>query len=348
MQIDGRPIGRGQPPYIIAEVSGNHGGVLDKALALIDAAKQAGADAVKLQTYTADTMTLASDRPEFRIDGGLWAGRTLHDLYNAAHTPWDWHPDLFAHARRVGITLFSSPFDPSAVAFLQTLDAPAYKIASYEIVDHGLIRAAARTGRPLIISTGLATLGEIEEAVSVAHEEGAGARLALLHCVSGYPTPIADCNAATIPHLAQAFGVPVGLSDHTTGLAAAVTAVALGACIIEKHLRLDGDEDAVDAAFSLTPTAFAELIRSSRDAWAAIGHVNYGVKESERGGRAFRRSLYVVRDLKQGQTVAEGDVRAIRPGLGLAPKHLGRLIGCRARRDVPRGTPADWNLFDLY
>ncbi len=338
--IDGRPVGPGHPPYLIAELSGNHGGALDRALALIDAAKAAGADAVKLQTYTADTITIAHDGPGFRLEGGLWRGRTLHDLYREAHTPWEWHGPLFAHARALGLTIFSSPFDASAVELLEGLDAPAFKIASFELNDLPLIRRAARSGRPLILSTGLATLGEVAEAVEAAGD----APLILLHCVSGYPTPPEDCNLRTIPHLAAAFGVGVGLSDHTLGTAVPVAAAALGAVVIEKHFTLSRAEGGVDAAFSLEPAEFAAMAAAVRTAWAALGRVHYGVEPSEAGGRDYRRSLYVVADVPAGAALTADNLRSIRPGFGLAPKHLPALLGRRVARDVARGEPLRWDM----
>lgn len=338
--IDGRSIGPAHPPYLIAEMSGNHDGDLNRALALIDAAKAAGADAVKLQTYTADTLTIDHDGPGFRLEGGLWAGRTLHDLYRQAHTPWEWHEPLFARARALGLTIFSSPFDETAVDLLERLDAPAFKIASFELIDHALIRRAARSGRPLIVSTGLATLGEVAEAV-----EAAGtAPLALLHCVSGYPTPPEDCNLRTIPHLGEMFGVTVGLSDHTRGVAVPVAATALGATIIEKHFTLSRAEGGVDSAFSLEPDEFKAMADSVRDAWAALGRVHYGVEPSEAGGRDYRRSLYVVADVAAGEPLTAANTRSIRPGFGLEPKHLPAVLGRRAARPLARGTPLRWDL----
>ncbi|MGQ9371560.1 pseudaminic acid synthase [Azospirillum sp. A39] len=338
--IAGRAIGPGHPPYVIAELSGNHGGELRRALALIEAAKTAGADAVKLQTYTADTITLDHDGPGFRLEGGLWAGRTLHDLYREAHTPWDWHPALFAHARSLGLTIFSSPFDATAVDLLERLDAPAFKIASYEIVDLPLIRRAARSGRPLIVSTGLATLGEIAEAV----EAAGGVPLALLHCVSGYPTPVEDCNLRTIAHLGAAFGVPAGLSDHTQGVAVPVAATALGAAVIEKHLVLSRADGGVDSAFSLEPAEFKAMVEAVRTAHAALGRVNYALEPSEAGGRDYRRSLYVVADVAAGEALTPANVRSIRPGFGLPPKHLPAVLGRRAARALRRGEPLRWDM----
>jgi len=338
--IGGRPIGPGHPPYLIAEMSGNHRGELSRALALVEAAKEAGADAVKLQTYTADTITIDHDGPGFRLEGGLWAGRTLHDLYREAHTPWDWHEPLFARARALGLTIFSSPFDGTAVDLLERLGAPAFKIASFELIDDALIRRAARSGKPLILSTGLATLGEIALAV-----EAAGtAPLALLHCVSGYPTPPEECNLRTIPHLAEAFGVTVGLSDHTHGTAVPVAAAALGATIIEKHFTLSRAEGGVDSAFSLEPAEFKAMADAVRVAHAALGRVDYGVKPSEAGGRDYRRSLYATADIAAGETLTAANIRSIRPGFGLEPRHLPALLGRRAARPLARGTPLRWDL----
>jgi len=341
--IDGRPIGPGHPPWMVAELSGNHGGVLTRALHLIDAAKEAGADAVKLQTYTADTLTLDHDGPGFRIEGGLWAGRRLHDLYREAATPWAWHERLFAHARALGLTIFSSPFDDGAVALLERLGAPAYKIASFELIDPALIRRAAASGRPLVLSTGMATLGEIEAAVETARSASA-AGIILLHCVSGYPTPPEESNLRTLAHLAAAFGLPVGLSDHSPGLAVPVAAVALGAVMIEKHFVLARADGGVDAAFSLEPEEFRAMADACRTAFAALGRVDYTPKPSEAGGRAFRRSLYVVADMAAGEAFTPATVRSIRPGHGLAPCFLPDILGRRAAGPIRRGTPLAWNL----
>ena len=341
LAIAGRAIGRGHPPYVVAEMSGNHNGDLGRAKELIHAAKESGADAVKLQTYTADTITLDSDRREFRIEGGLWHGETLYQLYERAHTPWAWQEELFAYARRLGITIFSSPFDDTAVDFLQRLDAPAYKIASFELIDPNLIARAAATGRPLIMSTGMADLGEIADAVEAAR--GAGATdLILLHCVSGYPTPAGEANLRTIPNLADTFGLPVGLSDHTLGVAVSVAAVSLGAVFIEKHFTLRRADGGPDAAFSLEPHELKDLVDGCRDAWSAMGRVNYDRTESERGNAQFRRSLFVVRDVAAGEMFTAANVRSIRPGYGLPPKHLNAVLGRRARRAIERGTPLDW------
>ena len=340
--IAGRRIGADEPPYVIAEMSGNHNGDLRRAFKLLEAAKQAGADAVKIQTYTADTITIDHDGPEFQVTKGLWAGRTLYNLYREAHTPWEWHEPLFKRADELGITIFSSPFDPTAVALLARLGAPAFKIASFELVDLPLIRIAARHKRPMIISTGLASLGEIAEAVATVREEGAP--VLLLHCTSGYPTPPEECDLRTIPHLAAAFDVPVGLSDHTLGVAVPVAAVALGAVVIEKHFTLARADGGVDSEFSLEPPELVTMIAACRTAHAALGRIDYGLKPSERSAAAHRRSLYVVADVPAGTELSEAMVRSIRPGLGLAPKHLPEVLGRRATRDLKRGQPFDWTM----
>lgn len=345
ISIAGRPIGPGQPPYVVAELSGNHNGDIERAFAIMQAAKEAGADAVKLQTYTPDTITIDHDGPGFRIEGGPWSGRTLYDLYREAHTPWDWHPALFAKGRALGLTVFSSPFDDTAVDLLESLDAPAYKVASFELVDLPLIRRMAATGKPLIMSTGMADLGEITDAVVAARDAGAGG-IVLLHCTSGYPTPPGESNLATIPHLAAAFDVPAGLSDHTAGHAAAVAAVALGACMIEKHVTLRRSDGGPDAAFSLEPGELKALVDNVRLAWEAVGKVDYAVAPSERGNREFRRSLYVVEDIAAGASFTERNLRSIRPGYGLAPKHLPEVIGRKARSAIKRGTPLAWSLVE--
>ena len=338
--IDDRPVGPGHPPYIIAELSGNHKGDIGRAIALIEAAHAAGADAVKLQTYTADTITLDHDGPGFIIEGGEWNGRKLHDLYREAHTSWDWHPQLFDRAQSLGITMFSSPFDSTAVDFLETLNAPAYKIASFEIVDVGLIERAAATKKPLIISTGMADLAEITAGVEAAGDTGAG--IILLHCTSGYPTPSDDCNLVTIPDLARRFCVPVGLSDHTLGTAVAVASIALGASVIEKHLTLARADGGPDAAFSLEPNELTRLCADCRTAWSALGRASYEPAESEEEMSRLRRSLYVVTDMVAGEPVTERNVRSIRPGYGLPPSHLKEILGRRIGRDITRGTPLSW------
>jgi pseudaminic acid synthase len=343
--IGGRPIGAAQPPYVVAELSGNHNGELARALRLIDAAKEAGADAVKLQTYTADTITIDHDGPGFVIEGGLWHGRRLHELYREAHTPWDWHPALFEHARKRGIDCFSSPFDPSAVDFLDRLGCPAYKIASLEIVDTPLIRYAAQRGKPLIMSTGLASDEEISDAIAAARSGGA-VGIALLHCVSAYPTPVAEANLARIPALARAHACPVGLSDHSLGTDVAIAAVALGARVIEKHVTLARADGGPDAAFSLEPDELAALVRGVRNAHAALGSADYGHAESEKPNLIFRRSLYAVADIPEGGLLTSGNVRSIRPGFGLPPGCLPDVLGKRARHSIPRGTPIAWDLIE--
>ena len=342
-QIGGRAIGPDQSPYIIAELSGNHNGDLGRALALVDAAAQTGADAVKLQTYTADTITLDVDRPEFRISGGLWDGRHLHDLYQEASTPWEWHEELFARARKHGLQVFSSPFDPTAVDFLQSLDACAYKIASFEMVDTPLINKTARTGKPLIMSTGIANYAEIEDACRAAKNGGADG-FALLHCVSAYPAAPETMRLQTIQSLASAFGVPVGLSDHTLGSAVSVAAIALGACIIEKHMTIARKDGGPDAEFSLEPAEFKQLVSDCRIAHAALGEPQYDRKGVGGANAQFKRSLYIVEDVVAGEALTEGNVRSVRPGFGLAPKHLDAVLGQVATRSLVRGEPLDWSM----
>ena len=341
--IAGRRIGPGAPAYVIAELSANHGQDLALAVRTVRAMKAAGADAVKLQTYTPDTLTLDCDRPWFRIGGTLWDGRTLHDLYREAHLPWEWHRPLMTVAREEGLDCFSTPFDATAVAFLEALDVPAYKIASFELVDLDLVRRVAATGRPLVMSTGMATLAEIHEAVEAAREAGAR-ELALLKCTSAYPSPPGAIDLRTLPHLAAAFGVPVGLSDHTHGSAVPIAAVALGACIVEKHFILDRALGGPDAAFSLEPAEFRAMVDGVRTAQAALGGVRYGVAPSERESRVFRRSLFVVEAMAAGEPFTARTVRSIRPGNGLAPRHLPDVLGRRAVCAIARGTPLDWSL----
>jgi pseudaminic acid synthase len=341
--INGRAISAAHPPYIIAEMSGNHNGDIGRALQLIDAAAAAGADAVKLQTYTADTITLDHDGPGFRLESGLWAGRSLYELYQEAHTPFEWHGALFRRAAERGITIFSSPFDITAIDLLESLGAPAYKIASFELVDLPLIVRAAHTGKPLIVSTGLATVGEIEDAVTCAREAGAH-EILLLHCTSGYPTPARECNLRTLPHLAASFGAPVGLSDHTLGIAVPVAAIALGAVAVEKHFTLCRADGGPDAEFSLEAEELKDLVTACRSAWEALGTIDYSLTPSEGKARDLRRSLYVVADMSADETFVPANLRSIRPGFGLAPKHYPNIIGRRATRPIKRGEPLDWSM----
>jgi pseudaminic acid synthase len=336
--IAGRDIGDGCAPYIIAEMSANHNGDLNAALRIIEKAKRAGADAIKIQTYRPDTITLKSDLPDFQITDGLWAGRTLYDLYEWAHTPWEWHKPLFEHARKLGITLFSSPFDKTAVDLLEDLNAPAYKIASFEAVDLPLIKYVARTGKPMIISTGMADAEEIQEAIDAAREGGCKA-LAILHCVSGYPAPAEDYNLRTIPDMIERFGLVTGLSDHTLDNTTAITSVALGASIIEKHFTLDRSRGGPDDSFSLEPAEMAALCTGVKTAWQALGQVDYGRKSSEQGNVKFRRSLYFVKNMKAGDVITKDCVQSVRPGFGMAPKYFESVIGKSVVVSVPANSP---------
>jgi pseudaminic acid synthase len=343
IEIAGRKIGQGFSPYVIAELSANHNGSLDAALSIIQHAKHAGADAVKLQTYKPDTITLDSDGVEFRVKGGVWDGRTLYDLYTEAHMPWDWHKPLFDHARQLGITIFSSPFDTTAVDLLEDLGAPAYKIASFEAIDLPLIRYAAGTKKPMIISTGMADEEEISEAIEAAQSAGC-TDLAILHCVSGYPAPAEDYNLKTIPDMITRYGLVTGLSDHTLDNATAIASVALGAAIIEKHFTLDRNGGGPDDSFSLEPTEMAQLCRDAKTAWAALGRVDYERKSSEQGNVQFRRSLYFVCDMKVGDTITPDCIRSVRPGYGLPPKYFDQVIGATLTRDVSKNSPV---IFDF-
>jgi len=338
ISIAGRRIAADAPPYVIAELSANHNGKLDTAMKIIEEAKKAGADAVKLQTYTADTITLNSDAEEFQIRGGLWDGKTLYQLYQEAHMPWEWHKPLFEHARKLGITIFSSPFDNTAVDLLEDLNAPAYKIASFEAVDLPLIKYVAGTGKPMIISTGMADAEEIQEAIDAAREGGCK-ELAILHCVSGYPAPAEDYNLRTIPDMIERFGLVTGLSDHTLDNTTAIASVVMGASIIEKHFTLDRSGGGPDDSFSLEPAELAALCRDSKTAWAALGKVDYGRKSSEQGNVKFRRSLYFVKDLKAGDVITADAVRSVRPGFGAAPKYFDLVLGRRLKINAAANTP---------
>lgn len=342
ISIAGRPIGPEHEPYIICELSGNHNGCLNRAIALLEAAAATGADAIKIQSYTADTITIDHDGPGFTIDGGLWAGRSLYDLYSEAQTPFEWHAPLFERARELGVTLFSSPFDESAVDLLEDLGAPAYKIASFEAIDLPLVAYCASKRKPMIISTGMANLEEIGEAVNVARENGCE-ELILLHCVSSYPAPDEQSNVRTLPDLAQRFGVVAGLSDHTHGSAVAVASIALGGCVVEKHFTLRRADGGPDSAFSLEPDEFTALVENCKRAWRSLGAATYNLQGSENASVQFRRSLYVVRDIAAGESLTRENVRSIRPGLGLAPKHLNDVIGKTASRDLKRGEPLEWS-----
>lgn len=344
IEIAGRQIGPDQPVFIVAEISANHHQQFDEAVALVRQAKEVGADAVKLQTYTPDTMTIRSDRPEFKISGGTpWDGHTLYQLYGQAYTPWEWQPKLKKIADDLGLALFSTPFDKTAVDFLEEMGVPAYKVASFEIVDIPLIEYIASQGKPVIMSTGMATLAEIDEAVQAARNAGAS-QIALLKCTSAYPAPAEEMNLKTIPHLAEKFGVPVGLSDHTLGLAVPVAAVALGACMIEKHFTLSRRVPGPDSAFSLEPEEFKTMVAAIRTAEKALGEVRYEVSQAEAGSRVFRRSLFVVKDIKAGEVFTEDNIRSIRPGSGLHPRHIREILGRQAARDIQRGTPLGWDM----
>ena len=346
IEIAGRRIGPDFEPYVICELSGNHNGRLERALALLEAAARTGADAVKIQSYTADTITLDHDGPGFQIEGGLWNGRNLYDLYREAQTPFEWHEPLFAKAGELGVTLFSTPFDETSADLLETLGAPAYKIASFEAVDLPLIAHVARKGRPMIISTGMANKDEISEAAATARSNGCH-DLVLLHCVSCYPAPIEDANVRTVPLLAETFDCVAGLSDHTPGTAASVAAVAVGAAVIEKHFTSSRADGGPDADFSLEPAEFAALVADCKRAWRSLGEPGFDLRGSEHGSIQFRRSLYVAADIAAGEKLTSHNIRSIRPGYGLSPKHLPEVIGRCASRDLKRGDPLDWSAVHL-
>lgn len=345
VSIAGRAVGLGNTPLVVAEMSGNHNQSLERALAIVEAAAKAGAHALKIQTYTPDTMTLDLDEREFHIadPGSLWTGKSLYKLYGEAFTPWEWHGPIFRRARELGIFAFSTPFDDTAVDFLEDLDAPCYKIASFENTDLPLIRRVAATGKPLIVSTGMATVGELDETVRAAREAGCK-ELILLKCTSTYPATPDNTNILTIPHLRELFGCEVGLSDHTMGVGVAVASVALGAAIIEKHFTLNRAEGGVDSTFSMEPHELKQLVVETERAWQALGQITYGATEAEKGSIQFRRSLYVVQDLRAGAILTQDNVRAIRPGLGLPTKYLDKVLGRQVKRDVKRGTALNWDL----
>lgn len=345
IKIAGRLIGNEYPPYVIAELSANHNGKLETALRIIAEAKKAGADAVKLQTYKPDTITLNCDSEDFKIKGGLWDGRTLYDLYEEAHMPWEWHKPLFERARELGITIFSSPFDKTAIELLEDLNAPAYKIASFEVVDLPLIKYAASTGKPIIISTGMADAEEIADAIEAAREGGCK-ELAVLHCVSGYPAPAEDYNLRTITDMIERYSLVTGLSDHTMDSTIAIASVALGARIIEKHFTLSRSGGGPDDSFSFEPADLAALCTDAKKVWESLGKVDYGHKSSEQGNAKFRRSIYFVKDIKAGDVITEDCVRSVRPGYGLAPKYLNLIIGKRIHRDAVANTPVDSDILN--
>jgi len=343
LDIAGREIGTGQPVFIIAEMSANHNQSFDEAVKIIHAVKECGADAIKLQTYTPDTITIDSDNEYFRIRGTIWEGEKLYDLYGKAYTPWEWQPKLKKIADEIGLILFSTPFDRTSVDFLKSMDVPAYKIASFELVDIPLIEYVAEKGKPIIMSTGMATFEEIRDAVDAAKNAGCR-QLALLKCTSGYPALPEDMNLKTILHLAESFGVVTGLSDHTLGIAVPVAAVALGACIIEKHFTLSRSVPGPDSAFSLEPREFKAMVEAIRTTERALGEVHYGLTADEEKSKVFRRSLFVVKDMKAGEIFTEENVRSIRPGHGLLPKYLDVLLGKKAARDIKRGSPVSWEM----
>ena len=346
INISGRQIGIGHSPYIIAEMSANHNGDINNAYKIIDMAKAAGADCVKLQTYHPDTITIDMNTPEFMIEGGLWNGQSLYELYKGAHMPWEWHQPLFDYAKKIGITIFSSPFDNTAVDLLEDLNTPAYKIASFEAVDLPLIKYVAQTGKPMIISTGMADAQEIQEAIE-ATREGGCKELAILHCVSGYPAPAADYNLRTLVDMRQKFGLVTGLSDHTIDNTTAITSVALGASIIEKHVTLDRNGGGPDDSFSLESDGLKQLCTGAKIAWESLGNIDYGRKSSEQANAKFRRSLYFVKDIKEGEVITAEHVRSIRPGYGLPPKFLKKVIGMKAIKSASIGDTVTFDYIKL-
>ena len=343
--INNRKIGLNYPPYIIAELSANHNGDINRAYQIMEAAKQAGADAIKLQTYTHETITIDSDTEEFQIHGGLWDGQSLYQLYKDAHMPWAWHKPLFAKAKELGITIFSSPFDFTAVDLLEELQTPAYKIASFELIDLPLIARVAKTGKPVLMSTGMANQREIKEAVDCARNNGCK-ELILLHCVSGYPAPAEQYNLRTIADISERYNVIAGLSDHTIDNATAIASVALGASVIEKHVTLDRTSGGPDDSFSLEPNELTQLCKDSKTAWQALGNINYERTESEKGNVKFRRSLYVVKDIKQGEKLTEDNIRSIRPGFGLAPKYYDLVLNKVATKNIVSGSALKEGMFE--
>lgn len=345
IDVEGREIGRHRKPYVVAELSGNHNGDFDRAIELADAAIDAGADAIKLQTYTADTLTIKCDAEPFQIKQGPWAGRTLHELYEWAHTPWDWHRPLFEHVRSRGCCCFSTPFDLTALDLLEDLKCPVYKIASFEIVDLALIKSVAESGKPMIISTGMSTHQEVENALQAAWDGGCRS-MVLLHCISGYPTPVEQAQLGSMRVLAGRFGVPVGISDHTLGTQVPSAATAMGACFIEKHVTLRRADGGPDASFSLEPDELSRMIEEVHRTWRIVGSEKVGRPECEDDSRGFRRSLFVVQSVKAGEVLTAEMVRSIRPGGGLAPRYLDDAVGCKALCDIPRGTPLSWDLVD--
>lgn len=343
MKINDRNIGAGYPVYIVAEMSANHNRDFNQALRIIEAAKEAGADAIKIQTFTADTMTINVQNEFFKIKNTIWNGKNLYDLYSEASTPWEWQPKLKEAANKLGLEFFSTPFDPSAVDFLEKLDVPVYKVASFELVDLQLLKRIAKTGKPVIMSTGMASLADIIEAVKVFKESG-GKQIALLKCTSAYPAPPEGMNLRTIPNLAKIFEMPVGLSDHSIGIETAIAAVALGACIVEKHFTLSRDLYGPDSSFSIEPEELQTLVRAIRRVEKALGSVCFGTTEQEKSSLVFRRSLFVVEDIEANEEFTEENVRSIRPGFGLHTRHLEEVIGCRAKTYIPKGSPLDWDM----